>query len=220
MSQPSVSSPQSVQAELAMFCRGLDEASAPIVVLASDGLILHANAAAQKVLREDMILVIKSGRLLTRRKEETEALARATAQAACAGFNPQLMQWVRLSNREGRVIIVLSFQRIDLPKMAAVVLVRVAHLRFWSVPALAWLAGTFGLTKAEAGVAASIFAGHDLLATAAARQCSLETVRTLLKRTMRKLGVRTQAQMQRMLQCALVAAEPVSNEIVKTTSLF
>jgi DNA-binding CsgD family transcriptional regulator len=63
------------------------------------------------------------------------------------------------------------------------------------VPPAAMLARWFGLSAAEAELAAALMAGASPAAHAAARRVSAETVRTQLKALMGKLGCHRQGEL-------------------------
>lgn len=186
------------------FRMGLDLAATPMLALVG-GRLVHANPPARQILRDGAVLHVQAGVLQIHRHDEQDALDSIITDLGQPGSAARILA---LRNRQERVVLILSFQALELPQAGRVVIIRVADL--YQRPELdhAWLVRVFALTTAEARVVALLFAGQDIAGTAEALQVGIETVRTHLKRAMDKLGVNSQRQMLTMLHAALAAAEP------------
>ena len=91
---------------------------------------------------------------------------------------------------------------IDLNRLpSGTIVLRLSDVTFRTQPSAARLKDLFGLTPAEARVAAAMMAGLGIGAIAGAHGVEAETVRTQVKRIRNKTGARSQTQ----LLCILAA---------------
>ncbi len=174
----------------------------PTWIVAADGRIAFANAAAETSMRaEGAALVWQAGRLGTRLACDAARLAGAIDAAVSRSVgdsfaigrgseHPALCTLLPLSARS---TLANPWQR----PMAAVFLSRADEGARLERKALQDL---FGLTPAEARLAIELAAGHALDDCAARFGVSMSTVRVQLQAVYQKLGVNRQAALTAMLQ--------------------
>lgn len=160
---------------------------AALLLLDRAGQVLLVNPAAAPLLGGQAMLSVKDGMLCARRKAEEkglrEALAALSAEAP-AGL-------VCLRSREGVPVIVVDLLLLG----GACVAAKVTDLAARPVPRAERLRRIFGLTPAEARVAAAMLTGLGLGAIARNHGVEPETVRTQAKRIRSKAGARSQNQL-------------------------
>jgi len=183
------------------FLAGINLAQCPMLVLLN-GLVAHVNPAAQAMMRVNPILKISAGVLHTSRSDESAALKRMIGQFERSDPPAVLPRIHSLRSREGFVRMILTMRAVELAGAGRALIIQVADLHVRPALDHGWLAEVFTLTKAEARVVASLFAGNSVSQTMSAFFLSHDTVRGTLKRAMVKLGVRSQAEMMLLLQAA------------------
>jgi DNA-binding CsgD family transcriptional regulator len=177
---------------LAPLTLGLDQSSHALLLLANDLTVLHANESGQLLLR-GTVLRLRNRRLLTGRAPENAKL-----QAALRDASPT-SSLLRLCDREGRGVMILTIQLLEpAPEMPAII-VRPIDLRAPPAMETADIARLFGLSPAESRVATLLLAGNDPASIAEALGVSAETVRTHLKQAMVKTATHSQAQLTGVL---------------------
>jgi DNA-binding CsgD family transcriptional regulator/PAS domain-containing protein len=168
-----------------------------VFLLGSDGRIIDANPAAAEFLRLGDSLIQSDGCLRALHRLGNEQLEHAIAdterlvrQHSTVAAKPVLIQ--RRNQSPLRVVIVPLAQNspseVTMPLMAAFVFCKAAVPTI-DPPALSLL---YGLTPAEARVAAKLVEGHSLSLIAEAFSISIETARTHLKRTLSKTQCESQ----------------------------
>ena len=204
----------------AFLTLGIDQSAAAILLLAADGVIRYANPAAVTALARSNILHVRAGRLHLNRREERLALRLATEWVARAGDGTggHPVDMVVLHDRQQCPVMALHLRQLVGPGLPTMVSVRIADMLTPAAIDPGWITRVFGLTQAEARVAAGLFDGLDLREIAERQTVALETVRGHLKRGMVKVGARSQAQLVRMLASShgvidpdIVAAPSVNN---------
>jgi len=179
--------------------QALDRLDAGVLIVDRRGLIIQASARAEVMLRECPELVVDRGRLSLHQpslRDKLLALVRAALETA-QGRGGQAGTAL-LVPRSQRTPLVLSVAPLsahaglhDREQPAALIFIRdpeasldVTHLR-----------ELFGLTRAEATVAAALGRGRSLDDIATELNVSIGTVRTHLKRSLAKTGTHRQAQL-------------------------
>jgi DNA-binding CsgD family transcriptional regulator len=164
--------------------------------------MLHANPAGLNLLR-GKVLRLKDQHLITGRRAENTAMQTALRAASdTAGL-------VRLCDREGRGVLILTIQLLQASADLSVIIVRATDLRAPLAIGQADISRLFGLSPAEGRVAASLLSGNDPAAISEALDISAETVRTHLKQAMSKTATHSQAQLIGVLLRGTQAIVPV-----------
>lgn len=181
-----------------------------VLLLDAAGLVLHANRAAESMLRAGDGLVVRRepgggpGKLSAARPAEARALAHLVASAVGQGLGGRL-RVPRPSGGPDWPLLVVPMPPEGTPgfggrgRSAVAVLVGGPG----ATPEAGALRDAFGLTPAEARVLRAIAGGAGVPGVAAALGVSQETVRTHLNRCFDAAGVRNQAAL-----AALVASLP------------
>ncbi len=164
--------------------------------------MLHANPAGRNLLR-GKVLRLKDQHLITGRRAENTAMQ---AALRAVSDNPSL---VRLCDREGRGVLILTIQLLLASADLSVIIVRAIDLRAPAAVGHAEISRLFGLSPAEGRVAASLLSGNDPAAIAEALDIAAETVRTHLKQAMGKTGTHSQAQLIGVLVRGTQAIVPI-----------
>lgn len=167
---------------------GLDQSPTPLFLLSNDLTLLHTNAAGDHLLR-GKVLRLKDRHLVTGRRAENTLLQSAFRAAS---DNPGL---VRLCDREGRGVLILSIHTLLPHPDLSVIIVRAIDLHAAPSIGTVEISRIFGLSRAESRVAGALLAGNDPAAIAESLDISAETVRTHLKQAMMKTATRSQAQL-------------------------
>jgi DNA-binding CsgD family transcriptional regulator len=194
----------------------------PALLLDARARVIHANPAAERLLREgdSLICVGDDGlRLSAVEPEEGDALARAVVQAlrVADGSNALLGEPVRLTRSSGATPLLVipvplpppAFPLWELSKSARL-LVLLIDPGTRNAAAASALRAAFGLTNAEARVAILIGSGLSGPHAAQVLGLSAATVKTHLAHCFDKIGVRSQVELARLLT-ALPAAHPRSD---------
>lgn len=183
----------------------------PALLLDGKGRITRANPAAEVLLQTgDGLSFSRDGslQLSATLPAETAALSKALAQAVAvaSGANDELGEPLRLSRPSGAAPLLVLPVPLPPPAFAmwellehARVLVLIVDPSASSRAAVSAIQTAFGLTVAEARVAALIASGLSGPRTAATLGLSPETVKTHLKRCFEKTGVHSQVGLARLL---------------------
>lgn len=174
------------------------------LTLDARGQVIFANAAAERMLAATPALLVRFGRLSAVRESLDGPLRAAIAAATGAG-----------RVHRGRTGAVLAVPRAEAPPLtlsvsplqqdqnpaggeplALLILTDPLHA---AEPDLAALTAIYGLTPAEAALAAALLAGETLSAYARRVGLALPTVKTQLAAAFAKLGVNRQADLVRVL---------------------
>jgi len=179
--------------------RALDQLCAGVIVTDNTGLVIEMNRAGEAIVQLGDGLFIREGRLRARRVFETARVAKLIAGAteeqtrmACGrmviGRGDGLPPYVL-------AVIPLHAAPVDDPRLAMIIIVDPARY----VPSERDLADLFGLSPAEARVAAALMTGKSLADIAAASGVQITTVRTQVRSILRKVGVKRQFDLVRIL---------------------
>lgn len=170
------------------------DAARPLLLLAADARVLWRNAAARAVLARQPCLRLEDGVLMPRRVEEALAFT-----AALSALMPRGRAALSLCSRQQVPVVTLLLHGLR----DGFSLLRLAEARVAAPPDAALVAQAFGLTPAEARVAALLATGADVAAIAPALGLSPATVRSHLKAAMGKTECRTQARLALLVSRAL-----------------
>ena len=187
------------RAKLSVALTALDQLCAGVIVTDSGGLVVQMNRAAEAILQIEDGLLIRDGRFHARRVFETAKLARLIADATeeksrlaggrmvigrCDGLPPYVL-----------AVTPLHAEPVDDRRFAIIIIVDPVRC----VPSASDLADLFGLSPAEARVAAALMTGKSLSDIAATSGVQITTVRSQLRSILRKVGVKRQFDLVRIL---------------------
>ena len=186
------------QEVLFVSLRALDRIAVGVVLLGVGGEVLHLNAFARRIVAVADGIAVSGGRI---------AMSGAAGQGlrtACVPEEETVFRVLRPSGAPDYVVTVLPAQEVALrPRACArVVLITdpAAHLQ------PAGLRRIWGLTTAEARVAAALSAGLMPAEIAVRHGVSEATVRTQMRAIFDKTGTRRQGELIRMLAHAGITA--------------
>lgn len=183
---------------------GLDRSGVATVVVLGDGRILYANQAAEAVLRQGEALRVINNRLASpdrRTAGRLAALIQAVVKTAAGqAADPGKPIAVPRLDRLPLTLLVAPFRPardgVGTLEPAAVLFIRDPE---GPTPAHAALQNLFGLTPAEAAVAARLGDGQAIDTIGTALGISLNTARSHLKSIYLKTGTSRQAQLVALL---------------------
>jgi DNA-binding CsgD family transcriptional regulator len=179
--------------------RALDQLRAGVIVTDSIGLVIEMNRAAEAIVECGDGLLVREGRLSARRVFETARVAKLIEGAT--GEQPRMAGGRLVIGRcEGLppyVLAVMPLQAapVDDRRLAMIIVVDPARY----VPSERDLTDLYGLSPAEARVAAALMTGKSLADIAAVSGVQITTVRTQLRSILRKVGVKRQFDLVRIL---------------------
>ena len=183
-----------------LHCRtGLLSACAELIVTDNTGLVIETNRAADAIVQFGDGLLVREGRLCARRVFETARVAKliagATEEQTRVGGGRMVIG--RGDGLPPYVLAVMPLQTgpVDDRRLAMIIIIDPARY----VLSERDLADLFGLSPAEARVAAALMTGKSLADIAAASGVQITTVRTQLRSILRKVGVKRQFDLVRIL---------------------
>lgn len=184
----------------------LDRMAGGIIILTADRRILFMNRVARRLLEERNACATShpGGRLRLTYGPADERFSLLLAQATTLG-TPRRANTLRCPRAEGLpalVLMVAPFQPQSLgspPGTAPLALLLLSDPREVPPPLPDQLMALFGLTPAEAGVAASLAQGLSPEEVAQARDVRLSTVRSQVQALLAKTGTRRQGELLRLL---------------------
>lgn len=174
----------------------LDLFSVGILIVDAASYLLHANAAGNVILaRGDGLSRNPSGRIVVRSHAETQRLHRLVAAAGGV---------MRVSRAEARppllvTVSTLPGARPALPGHRSMALLLVADPQARAAPPIEVLRTLYGLTPAEARLAAALAAGQSLKDYAASSGVALCTVRWGLQQVLAKTDTHRQSDLVRLI---------------------
>ena len=189
---------------------GLDRFSQAVVLLDADGRISANNAAAEALFGwPGCPLMPRSGRLTAKRPEDDAALRRCLADAAKPGSAgpPPVMRFAARDGSGDVGMMAVPTRRADRIGIGAaqgtLVFLSARRPEHGMDPAV--LAAQFGLSPAEAQVAAALADGSSVNELADRRRVSRETVRAQVRAILLKTGLRSQGRLVGLLSRSLGA---------------
>lgn len=184
----------------------LDRLAFGVVIVDAEGKVLFHNEQTRELLaRADGLLLLRGG-LSAVNPTEAATLRRLVAQACATGMGRGLFAGgaVEITRRSGRrpfTVLVAPFRARALAlatdRPAAVVFIGDPERRFEGIGDL--LQRLHRLTRAEAAVATLLLEGRRTEDLAELLGITLLTARTHVKRVLAKVGVRSQAELLRVL---------------------
>ena len=159
-----------------------------------EAILLSGESLSSTLLERNPAVRVADRRLRPRRREEDEAFL-----AALAGLPIGGRQIVTLRTREGAPVLLIKLWAEE----QAVVLARIVDLLMPAPPDMSLVAHALSLTRMEARVAALLSTGLDVEEMAERLDIMPATVRSHLKRAMRKTGCRSQTRLALMVVRAM-----------------
>jgi DNA-binding CsgD family transcriptional regulator len=191
--------------------QALDQLAAGVIVTDSGAGVLEMNRAGEAIVRLEDGLLIRNDRLCARRVFETAKVAKLIAGATAEGKLGTAGRML-LGRGGGLAAYVLTVAPLrigfvaDERRLAMVVVVDPAR----HAPSETDLAEFFGLSPAEARVAAALLTGKTLAGIAGASGIRITTVRTQLASILRKVGANRQADLVRILSSTGIGSVSLS----------
>jgi len=175
------------------------------VTLAKDGRVLDANPIAEQILRDGDALTQVAGRLTAASRNANDSLQRVIANTAQfsldrKNFNPDLDPLVvpRRTGSPIRLLIApLAVSPLTLRSVDPVIVVFLFAKNAGPTICPSTLSLVYGITPAEARIAAKLAEGCSFKEIARALSISIETVRTHIKRVFAKMDCDSQATLVR-----------------------
>jgi DNA-binding CsgD family transcriptional regulator len=172
---------------------------------------VEINRSAESIVQLEDGLLIREDRLCARRVFETTKITKLIAGAAAEGRSDAAARRMLVARGDALPAYVLTVAplragfAIDERRLALIVVVDpVLH-----APSETDLAECFGLSPAEARLAAAMMAGKRLCAIAADRGVQITTVRTQLAAVLKKVGVKRQSDLLRVLLSTGIGLVPL-----------
>ncbi len=181
----------------------LDNALVGVLSLDRQGRVVETNTRALSILRHGDGVIDRDGILHARFPSDHATLQRLIAHALPRWGQTAFGGSMTIQRSSSRFPLTLHispvYHRADFgaQRIAALVLLVDPAERPQIDPA--FLATTFGLTRAESRVAVALAAGHSVRDIAVATHRTQATVRTHVKQLHRKLGLHTQADLVRLV---------------------
>lgn len=194
---------------------GLERTGTAVIVVDRGGTILFANSLAALLLRQGGSLRSVGGRLVGVERRVEVRLARLIDEATRTAVALAGGGAVAIAREDGRppvTVLVAPFRPALPPCFGAPAATALVFVRDPETPTMAQdiLKDLFGLTSAQAAVAARVAAGEDLEHIAVTMRISLYTVRDHLKVIFAKTGTMRQPQLVALLAPTVAALGSVS----------
>jgi DNA-binding CsgD family transcriptional regulator len=192
--------------------QALDQLAAGVIVTDGGAGVVEMNRAGEAIVRLEDGLLIRNYRLCARRVFETTKVTKLIAGATAEGKPRVAAGRMLIGRRDSLPAYVLTVAPlrtgllVDQRRLAMVVVVDpVRH-----APSEMDLSEFFGLSPAEARVAAALLTGKTLAEIAASSGIRITTVRTQLASILRKVGAERQADLVRILSSAGIGSVSLS----------
>lgn len=193
----------------------IDKLRQPVILMSTGGEVMHANEAAQELLRSTRLVQVEGGRVVLPQPHQRELLARCVEmEQAAKSAPPQELQAalrdshfrsLRIAEARG-ADSVYAFYTLLSPQreMGSFGLRPVVMLLFYhpeSAPAIdaSLLYAVFGLTPAECRIASLLAEGLSLKQIAHAQGTQHDTVRKQLRSIYQKTSTNRQPELIRLL---------------------
>jgi DNA-binding CsgD family transcriptional regulator len=186
--------------------QAFDQLCVGAIVTDNSGLIIEMNRAAEAIVQLGEGLFIREGRLCARRVFETAKVAKLIAGATDEGSRAAGGRMVigRCDGLPPHVLAVMSLHAATVADRRFAMIIVVDPARY--APSEKDLTDLFGLSPAEARVAAALMTGESLANIAAGSGVQITTVRTQLRSILRKVGVKRQFDLVRILSSAGISS--------------
>jgi DNA-binding CsgD family transcriptional regulator len=181
--------------------QALDQLTAGVIIADGHAEVIEMNRAAESIVQLEDGLLIRNDRLCARRAFETGKVEKLIAGATVEGRSAASAGRMLIGRYDGLPAYVLSVAplriglAVDNRRFAMVVIVDPAG----HSPSERDLAEFFGLSPAEARLAAALLTGKTLARIAADSGIRITTVRTQLGSVLRKVGAERQSDLIRIL---------------------
>jgi DNA-binding CsgD family transcriptional regulator/PAS domain-containing protein len=177
-----------------------------LVLVDAGAAVLFANRVAERLF-DNRGLRLKQNRLLAARVPETTALHRLIAETAQDGVGGSLV----IPRATGRPLLISAAPMKARNAPASGVILFVRDMAAPTTPNLSSFVRHFGLTAAEASLAAELAKADGVTAAAARLRIARATARTHLIHIFQKTATRRQAELVRLM---LIWAEPPTSAAV------
>ena len=179
--------------------QALDQLSSGIIISDDGGRVLEMNRAARAMLRREDGLAVHSGHLCARRAFETAKMTKLIAAATAAGEPRIAARRMLVGRGDGRPAYVLTVVPLDpdLPTADRPLAMMVIIDPERHSPAESELVELFGLSRAEARLAAALVTGKTLTEIAGEFGLQVATLRTQLRSILQKVGAKRQSDLIR-----------------------
>jgi DNA-binding CsgD family transcriptional regulator len=195
--------------------RVLDQLAVGVFITDGGGRPVGMNLAAERILQHNDGLLIRHGQLGARRVFESTKLAMLIAAAAVAeqsGTAPGRMTVGRGADQLEYLVTVAPLG-IESPGFGAPLAMVLVAVPGEPSPSERDLAEFFGLSPAESRLAAALMTGQTLCDIARRFDLQVTTLRTQLSTILRKVGVKRQADLVRVLSTVrVVSSHPPPRE--------
>jgi DNA-binding CsgD family transcriptional regulator len=181
--------------------QALDQLTAGVIIADGRAEVIEMNRAAESIVQLEDGLLIRNDRLCAKRAFETGKVTKLIAGATVEGRSAASAGRMLIGRYDGLPAYVLSVAplriglAVDNQRFAMVVIVDPAG----HSPSEKDLAEFFGLSPAEARLAAALLTGKTLARIAADSGTRITTVRTQLSSILRKVGAERQSDLIRIL---------------------
>ena len=187
--------------EPAIALRALDQLAAAVIVADSDGRVIQANRAAERVLQRGDGLTVRDGKLGALHVFDSERFDASIAAAAAEQKTGAAIGRMRIRRHDGHPPYMLTVAPLgaDLALYGRSLALIVFGDPDEKTPSERELAEFFRLSPAESRLAVALLAGKKLVEIAADFGVQITTLRTQLSSILRKTGVTRQVDLIRLL---------------------
>ena len=187
--------------EPAIALRALDQLAAAVIVADSDGRVIQANRAAERVLQRGDGLTVRDGKLGALHVFDSERFDASIAAAAAEQKTGAAIGRMRIRRHDGHPPYMLTVAPLgaDLALYGRSLALIVFGDPDEKTPSERELAEFFRLSPAESRLAVALLAGKKLVEIAGDFGVQITTLRTQLSSILRKTGVTRQVDLIRLL---------------------
>jgi DNA-binding CsgD family transcriptional regulator len=184
--------------------QALDRLCSGVIVSDDGGRVVEMNRGAEEMVRLEDGLAVRNGQLCARRAFETAKMSKLISAAAAVGETGGAAGHMLIGRGDGRRAYVLTVVPLD-PDLAIgdrpLAMIVVVDPDRHS-PSDNELIELFGLSPAEARLAAALMSGKTLTETAAELGLRVPTLRTQLRSILKKVGAKRQSDLIRIFASA------------------
>lgn len=178
----------------------LDRLDRGVILLDAKRRVQDANALARRVLGDGNGVAVRGGRFVFLDPALNQRLSRLVGANGNGVPRPLRSMAAQIRhNRSPPYRVLVSPVPPDVDERQVSFMVLIYGPREWRDISIEVLCEVYGLTRAQAEVARSLFAGQSVEETAAALELSLNTVRTHLKQIFTRCEVRSQRELLHLL---------------------